>query len=917
MPGPFLEYTEPNVYTRTLNDQTVATLTGGLRVPLLIGVGSETLTLTDQEIIRGSSAVADNYMDKEDVSAQLNGQNRDFTVSKYPIVSGDGTGTISNNPTNVTVYLNGDPVGVAQLFGSIGKVVLSVIPRLGDEVVVNYYFKRTDTLISDENLSKQADGVNTLFYVFNVPIVDGTNGGIATTDVSKVSVKVNGLSVSVASVDGQSGTITLMAAPAAGATVLFTYWTNTWQDTFDYLPVQNIVNVVRVGTAPGRSDYTNLLDFVIEGNTIQWGNSFSIISGATSPNTTAFGNTQINAYLYDNKVYARPTAGVSDGLNKVFELEYIPTEGTGKGIPTHKVNLLSAYVGVDVTNALLNEVDILEVSPYERKLTLRVAPLAGDKVFVTYWHNFISDDVFTYTSVVPSTTFLGGTFVISSVNNGDLAQILEDRPSDSVWNSNFDIEGVTYPTGGFDGQTIPGYSVEETVLVNFVDAYNYLVISSLGPDGSAGSGVLGQTYIDQKTGIRFTIMQPTTFDYRNGDLLEYDISKTFKTSGYPYYAVPGLKITTASTLGVAAGNTAVVSTFNKSGLEPKVGDFYYVTLNYAKTSYPISIYTKIKDVTSFIGPVNTSNRLSLAAYLAFQNGAVALALAQVLRDPSGVDASSQAYIDVLKQVESPLRDTGTKPDIICPITTKSDVINEARLHCEKLSTIRYKSERTSVFGFPVGTTPEKAQQFAKSMKSDRLVGIYPDGAVVSLVDEFGNSNDAVVDGSFLAAAYSGLAVNPIYDVATPMTNKTLVGFKRLYRQMDSVAMNQTAVAGLTVLEEAIPNLLIRQALTTDPSTVLTREPSVIYIKDLVQQQIRAALKKFIGIKFLSTVLQDIEVTASNVMTQLQNLSIITAFADVTAVQDPNDPTICQIEIFYSPVFPLNWIVVQFNLRVRI
>jgi len=309
--------------------------------------------------------------------------------------------------------------------------------------------------------------------------------------------------------------------------------------------------------------------------------------------------------------------------------------------------------------------------------------------------------------------------------------------------------------------------------------------------------------------------------------------------------------------------------------------------------------------------------LSLAAYLAFSNGAIAIALAQVLRDNTGVDASVQSYKDILTQIESPLRDTGIKPSLVCPVTSNQEVINATRLHCEKVSTIRYKSERTTVFGYAVGTTPEQAQSFARNMKSERMIGLYPDGAIVGLIDELGNVNEAVVDGSLLAAAFAGLVVNPIYDVATPLTHKKLIGFRRLVQQLDAVTMNQTAVAGLTIVEDLSPDILIRQAMTTNIDTVLTREPTVVFIKDYVQQQMRNTLDKFIGIKFLSTVLQDAETSVDNLMNQLINQEIITQFQGTSAIQDENDPTIMRIESFYSPVFPLNWIVVTLNLRVSL
>ena len=907
----------PGTYTQTLNDQTVANLVGGLRVPLFIGTANENLQLLDYEMIRGSSAVADNYMTNEDVSNQLTGTNRSFTVTHFPIVDGTGRGITAYDPKYVTVLIDGQPAGVSNLFGNIGEVVLSTIPREGAVVTISYYFKRTDTLISKDNLSIQADGTTVQFKTNFVPIVDGSNGGVATTDPNKVTVTVGGLAATVTAVDGQAGLITLSTAPAASATVLATYYTNTWQDTFDYLPVTGITNVIRVGTAPGRSDYTNTLDFVIQGNQIQWGNSFNIAAGTLIPNTTAF-YSQINAYLRDNKAFMRPGFGIVDGTNKDFTLEYLPTDGTGKGEPTDDVSLLVAYVGTSVSDARANgTVEIEKVDGSGRKITLKHAPTVGQFVYVTYWYSMIADDTFTLTCITPSTPLTYGTYSIVDANGYNVLAVIDDRSSDAVADPNFAIEGITYPPEGFDGQTIPGYSVVESVLLNFFNHTDYWVLSSLGAEGSNGSGSLGQTYIDAKTGLRFTIMPGTTVTYNPGDLLEFDVTLNHNTSILPFYDIPGLKITINNINGVAPLNTGIVTTFNKSGLEPAVGDFYFISVDYAKTEYPIKVYTKIKDVVADMGAINTDNRLSLAASLAFTNGAIALALAQVLRGTDGVNATPEAYSDVLSTIESPIINSGVKPNFICALTTDPNVITSVRVHCEKMSTIRYKTERTGIYGYSVGTTPEQAQAFAINMMSERMVGLYPDGAVIGLIDELGNVQEAAVDGSFLAAGFTGLVSNPIYDVATPLTNKRITGFRRLLRVVDSVTMNQTVVAGVTCLEDLSPDFLVRQATTTNPSNVLTREPTVIYIKDYVQQQMRLALDPFIGVKFLPTVLQDVESTMDSLMNSLVNNQIITAFTGTSATQDPNDPTLLNCETFYSPVFPLLWILVTFGLRTSL
>jgi len=135
--------------------------------------------------------------------------------------------------------------------------------------------------------------------------------------------------------------------------------------------------------------------------------------------------------------------------------------------------------------------------------------------------------------------------------------------------------------------------------------------------------------------------------------------------------------------------------------------------------------------------------------------------------------------------------------------------------------------------------------------------------------------------------------------------------------MDAVTAAQVANSGLTLLEEIASGIDIRFALTTDISSVLTRTPSVIRTKDFIQRGTREILSVYIGQKLLAQRTSDIEQTLTSYLSALQQAQIITAYQGVSASQDANDPTIVNVEAFYSPVFPLLWIVVTFNLRTSI
>jgi hypothetical protein len=186
-----------------------------------------------------------------------------------------------------------------------------------------------------------------------------------------------------------------------------------------------------------------------------------------------------------------------------------------------------------------------------------------------------------------------------------------------------------------------------------------------------------------------------------------------------------------------------------------------------------------------------------------------------------------------------------------------------------------------------------------------------------IMDELGNSVDFLVDGSLLAAAISGRDTSPAYDVAEPLTHKPVVGFSRLFRRMDPVTQAQVCNSGITLLEEQAAGIIVKMDLTTDVSSVLTRTPSVIRIKDFVQKGTRSALNPYIGMKYLTSRATEVEKTLSSYLSALQAAQIITGFTGVKATPNANEPTTLDVVAYYSPVLPLLWIIVTFNLRSNV
>jgi hypothetical protein len=465
------------------------------------------------------------------------------------------------------------------------------------------------------------------------------------------------------------------------------------------------------------------------------------------------------------------------------------------------------------------------------------------------------------------------------------------------------------PTAGTE--IVPGTSGD-----NGESATNNFVVTSSNPNGSSGTGYPGQTYTDARTGLRFTVL-PSTTQYATNGTFTLVISQTFLVNpGIPYYYIPGLETIVTNTVGVGVNDTANVQTFNPSGLEPANGDYYYISYLYMKQDFSSKIYTTFKTIQANYGELNAQNRVTLGAYLAILNGAVLVGITQVKKVPNTNQGSPTDFIAAIQGLATPLPGN-IKPDVLVPLSTDTSVYSYLTQHCEVMSNIRNQSERMGMIGFASGTTPTSAQTVARNLFSSRIVALYPDSGVVTFTDELGNTYESLVDGTFYAAALAGAVCSPAVDVATPYTHRHIQGFTRIPRIMDPVEANQTAVAGITILEDLQPIIRVRQGLTTNMTSVLTRLPTVTQIADYVSKGSRSILDAFVGTKFLSTRTNEVEVSLTSFFKQLIQQEIVAAFTGISAAVDPNDPTTLDAEAYYQPIFPLLYLVLTFNLRASI
>jgi hypothetical protein len=898
MSGPFTGYVPPNVYTETLLDPAAGGLLGSVRIPTLVGTAEEIKTLNGYDISRGSSPTRDNQKINEDVSGQADGTNRDFFVANFPITTGQGGGIITYNVNDVVVKVNGEQAIVAKVDGLNGKVTLALAPKSVDVTTITYWYKKTDTKVIDENLSSQIDVDTKTFFTHFSPIVDGTNAGKTTTNVNSITVKVNGSIVEVANLNGSDGAFTLKTVPPLSATLTVTYYFNKYANTSDDLPVSGLLRVLRVGMSPDTSDFIENVDFAIIGDQIQWGSGYKLVTDVHTTGSEFFDDSQISGQLVDDIIY---NEDVSNQCALVATTEFTVSKFPivdGSGHDTISENPSDVIVTVNGIQVAVRKID-----GATGKIKLMVAAAIGAIVLITYYRARLEDD--TYTMEVAAVGGVGvGTYTITSAEDGRLGiavpgTINIDVGASVVWTTGLTVE--------------KGYTVDEVITLTFTSPTEFSVVSSIAPAGTNGFGVTGRTYIDSVTGLMFTLA-PSPFVI--GNTIQINVTKeaTFMTSVTPITSVPGLRVTVNNTTDCSSGDTTNLITFNKSGKEPNVGDIYYISYEYLKTDYDCKLFTKFKDVLNEYGPLSVNNPMTLAAYYCYMNGAVALICCQAKKALNSEEAADSTYYDILERLKQPV--DGQKPSIIVPLTTSQAVIGYCNNHVNQQSSKRYRNERICFFGFATGTEPSEAAEFAESIRNERLTCIYPDGAVIELSNPDGTVQEAVVDGTYLAASYAGLNVSPIYDVAEPMTRKSLVGLTKLVRQLDEPTMDMVASKGVTLLEKVGATFTIRHGLTTNMASSLTREQNIITIRDFIQQEARRVLNPYIGRKFTANVPNDMITTLSSMLRAAIDKQIIVNYKGVSAERDKVEPDYIKMTAYYIPIIGLNYVEVSFNVRIR-
>lgn len=492
--------------------------------------------------------------------------------------------------------------------------------------------------------------------------------------------------------------------------------------------------------------------------------------------------------------------------------------------------------------------------------------------------------------------------------------------------------GATYYVT-YSGESASG-TITNPVTDTLVQGASYQNILSSGTGTGAGYTILGVS------GVGITYYASGTSNNSGTD-----------ASGYTKNG-SGWNLTSSGTIlwsAVPSGLYAYPST-----TVPASGGTYYVDYDYYKVAadYNVKSFTDYTQVVNEYGPeaewllltsgsnagsyeFQSLNTLTLAARLAFANGASVVSLVQI----SGNDYTDNTSF------QTPLNKLQNKVvDIIVPITagsgattTEMSVAEKAALmldletHCDTMSLPQNKKERVAIGSLGVAeigdtTTQNTYVYVANSVKDKRVTITAPGLTTVTIQDPNGEFQDVEVEGSFMSVGMAALSCNVNSDVATPLTNKNLSNYASTsaitsghddpeYLESEK---NILAAGGITVIDRAGARIYVRHQLTTNQTNVAEGEFSVVTTTDYVSQAVRYTTEQFIGQKLVSAiVVPAVRATIQATMQQLVDARLINSIGAITVQVNPNNPTEIISTVQYVPVFPLNRIKVTFTIRTQI
>ena len=173
-----------------------------------------------------------------------------------------------------------------------------------------------------------------------------------------------------------------------------------------------------------------------------------------------------------------------------------------------------------------------------------------------------------------------------------------------------------------------------------------------------------------------------------------------------------------------------------------------------------------------------------------------------------------------------------------------------------------------------------------------------------------------IGGQYMAAALAAMTMKLSF--AMPLTRKTVTGFVGVAELESTGQKNLESQNGLCVIEKNAKQLVqVRHGVSTDPSDILSREWSITGQQDAMVYTMRAYLESdnLIGQPIYPFTLINVWGSAEAALQVLIVQGLIVDYSGLSVRQLATNPDVLEVRYQWLPSFPLNYIVVTFNVSL--
>lgn len=341
-----------------------------------------------------------------------------------------------------------------------------------------------------------------------------------------------------------------------------------------------------------------------------------------------------------------------------------------------------------------------------------------------------------------------------------------------------------------------------------------------------------------------------------------------------------------------------------------VGATVRITYKYTDASFfDATTFTDAFDLQDAYGAAFDStgtltSPLTLAGQLAFANGATEIVAVAVSFAGSPVLSDYQTALAKLEDVESVA--------VVVPATGDHTIFGSVSSHVTLQS--QNRRERRAIVGCDGSTTAVSSSTrvgYAQAIKNRRVMFASP-----SKIKYFSTAAnlEVTIGGYFMAAALAGIAVSQ--GISIPLTRKILTGFTNIPEVMSEQQKNTEATAGICVVEQLRSGQIrVRHGITTDPTTLYTREWTITGQEDRLAIQVRNYLDAsgVIGSVISDTTLASVKAQVIGSLGILQDNGDIQAWRNIQTRQLTNTPDVIQVQFEWQAAIPLNYILVRYSI----